>query len=259
MSSTSASLRRRALPYLAAASHLPTPFLSTFLLVHLSAPILANLGGSSLSSQVMVSTCHCVDVLNLTRTRKLLGREYYQGKTSEVLLVFSPLALHVAASLGKRLCTPNPLRISSFNLLSISAFATVILLPTHVLVNRLYPMFPDPPILSLGPGELDYEFVKYGFKNWPWRSTLFYSGLIGGVVLHASEGASLLWDRYISAAPPHARRSQATITSRRVLSALTFLLLCSGASALWNEDSAILPSALARFDAIYNLSFVYRL
>jgi len=35
-------------------SHLSTPFITTFLLIHLSAPALANLGGSSLSSQVMV-------------------------------------------------------------------------------------------------------------------------------------------------------------------------------------------------------------
>lgn len=35
-------------------AHGSAPFISTFLLIHLSAPALANLGGSSLSSQVMV-------------------------------------------------------------------------------------------------------------------------------------------------------------------------------------------------------------
>ena len=37
-------------------AHASAPFLSTFLLVHLSAPLLANVGGSRLSSNVMVRT-----------------------------------------------------------------------------------------------------------------------------------------------------------------------------------------------------------
>lgn len=39
---------------LAKVAHGSAPFLSAFLLVHLSAPIMANVGGSSLASQVMV-------------------------------------------------------------------------------------------------------------------------------------------------------------------------------------------------------------
>ena len=35
-------------------AHASTPFISTFLLIHLSAPIMATLGGSELSSKVMV-------------------------------------------------------------------------------------------------------------------------------------------------------------------------------------------------------------
>ena len=35
--------------------HLPAPFISTFILIHLSAPVLANAGGSQVASQVMVS------------------------------------------------------------------------------------------------------------------------------------------------------------------------------------------------------------
>lgn len=36
-------------------AHGSAPFISTFLLVHLSAPIVANIGGSGLASSVMVS------------------------------------------------------------------------------------------------------------------------------------------------------------------------------------------------------------
>lgn len=35
-------------------SHVTSPFISVFLLVHLSAPVLANFGGTSLASQTMV-------------------------------------------------------------------------------------------------------------------------------------------------------------------------------------------------------------
>jgi len=46
-----------ALSILTAIQRLPTPFISAFMLVHLSAPLIASIGGSSASSQVMVSTC----------------------------------------------------------------------------------------------------------------------------------------------------------------------------------------------------------
>jgi hypothetical protein len=45
-----------ALSLLTAIQRLPTPFISAFMLVHLSAPLIANMGGSSASSQVLVRT-----------------------------------------------------------------------------------------------------------------------------------------------------------------------------------------------------------
>ena len=45
-----------ALSLLTTIQRLPTPFISAFMLVHLSAPLIANIGGSSASSQVMAST-----------------------------------------------------------------------------------------------------------------------------------------------------------------------------------------------------------
>jgi hypothetical protein len=40
--------------FLQTLQHLPTPFISTFVLIHLAAPALANVGGSQVASQVMV-------------------------------------------------------------------------------------------------------------------------------------------------------------------------------------------------------------
>jgi hypothetical protein len=48
------SFRASALPYLTKATHISAPFITTFLLIHLTAPALANVGGSTLSSQTMV-------------------------------------------------------------------------------------------------------------------------------------------------------------------------------------------------------------
>ena len=48
--------KSNALSALTAIQRLPTPFISAFLLVHLSAPLIASIGGSSASSQVMVSS-----------------------------------------------------------------------------------------------------------------------------------------------------------------------------------------------------------
>jgi hypothetical protein len=45
---------QKSLPVLTKLLHGSAPFISTFLLIHLSAPMLANLGGSSLASQTMV-------------------------------------------------------------------------------------------------------------------------------------------------------------------------------------------------------------
>lgn len=49
------SLRRRLSPYLTKIAHGSAPFISTFVLIHLTSPALATIGGSSLASQVMVS------------------------------------------------------------------------------------------------------------------------------------------------------------------------------------------------------------
>ena len=49
------TLRRAVIRQATTLAHIPTPFLSAFLAVHLSAPLVANLDGGELSSQVMVS------------------------------------------------------------------------------------------------------------------------------------------------------------------------------------------------------------
>lgn len=66
------SWRRDLASYLTPVSHASAPFITTFMLIHLTAPVMANLGGTSLSSQVMVggiSFC-----LLVTDRREALGQ-----------------------------------------------------------------------------------------------------------------------------------------------------------------------------------------
>ncbi|KZT36193.1 hypothetical protein SISSUDRAFT_87574 [Sistotremastrum suecicum HHB10207 ss-3] len=195
------------------------------LLPVLSPPLVANVGGSEAASQVM-----------------LLGREYYQTSFGEPWLVFGPLAVHVAAGVLRRALLLTPThheasedleretrkpttliwsRLKRLSLLQITAYPPLIFLPIHTLVNRFYPMTPGPPIDSLGPGELDYAFVKVGFQGWSWgvRSWLVYGTLVGCTIIHASEGWGFLirriWGSRVEPMGKAAVVTTVTGTSRR--------------------------------------------
>ncbi|KDN41937.1 hypothetical protein RSAG8_07154, partial [Rhizoctonia solani AG-8 WAC10335] len=171
--------------------HTPTPFITTFMLVHLSAPALASIGGTNTANQVM-----------------LLGREYYHGVPQENLLVFLPITVHVGASLIKRAAklgrqifvglrtrrglttresTPDsPLTTS--DVLVWTGYPLLLALAPHIATHRLIPSTPAPPISSISPSELDYTFVHFGLKNWPTRSWVMYAVLVGSGITHAIYG-----------------------------------------------------------------------
>ncbi|KAF8655800.1 hypothetical protein AX16_002886 [Volvariella volvacea WC 439] len=184
------NLRKKAIPYVTGIAHASAPFISTFLLVHLSAPILANVGGSSLASQTMI-----------------LGREYYQTSFGEKYLLLGPLTVHALSGLTKRLITPRRTKTSSdinvpyqrplSSLISVTGYTVAfVLLPIHYLTHRVYPTSPSPEILSLGPSELDYEFVKVGLRHWPWRNWILYTGLVAFTVLHTVDGVGIIWNTW---------------------------------------------------------------
>ncbi|TDL15753.1 hypothetical protein BD410DRAFT_86243 [Rickenella mellea] len=257
------TLRRRLTPVLTTISHVPTPFITTFLLIHLSAPAMANFGGSELSSQVM-----------------LLGREYYQSTpTQEWLLVYTPLLIHFSAGALKRLLSPAPFKISSprRTLLTLTAYIAPLFLPLHILTNRVHPTSPDIPVLAVGPGELDYEFVKVGLVGeGRWRSWAAYAALVGCVGLHAVEGWSVLWGTWVL--PPRQRQRQQQleledgggggeerrrnsnkVPKRRWVGALGALAVLSGLAVIAQEPLYALPSLVARYRAAYELSPFFRL
>jgi hypothetical protein len=54
--------RKSASTWATRVSHGSAPFIATFLMIHLTPPVMANLGGSSLASQVMVSLCLLTEI-----------------------------------------------------------------------------------------------------------------------------------------------------------------------------------------------------
>lgn len=165
--------------------------------------------------------------------------------------------MHVGASFLKRLCLPNPFRAPK-TLLSATASLSVFLVPIHIIINRFFPTIENPPIASLGPSQLDFEFVKFGLQNWPWRSALLYGGLVGGVLLHAVEGSALLWDTYIG--PRGERWKKTAILKRRVMGTLGILASLTSLFIIFREPILTpIPSLLRRFEAVYKSSIIFRM
>ncbi|KAK7449717.1 hypothetical protein VKT23_013190 [Stygiomarasmius scandens] len=282
------SLRQRLLPYLTKASHVSAPFISTFLLIHLTAPVVANAGGSGLSSMTMI-----------------LGREYYQTVIGEPWLVLTPLAVHALSGvvrralltlprLWKRLINSEPRpngntsysKLFTFTPLTLSAYPLLFLLPIHFVTHRILPMTPGPPIHSLGPAELDFNFVAHGLKTWPIRSWLMYSALVGCVAVHAVEGSKVLmrkWsgekrsEREIESSllgpeseeppltytetktPPRSAGKRQTRIPTYLVASLITLPVLSGLYFIFAEPTWVFPDTVKRFNAVYLSSWFYRI
>ncbi|KAF5367660.1 hypothetical protein D9757_010967 [Collybiopsis confluens] len=274
----SRSFRHKLIKILTKSSHISAPFITTFLLIHLSAPVMANAGGSSLSSQVM-----------------LLGREYYQTALGEPYLVLGPLAVHALSGIVRRALIiypklkkslPSPAGktghsispLSNFfrrlraglpsSTLQLTAYSVLLLLPIHFGIHRLAPTESSPPVLSLGPSELDYSFVQYGLQIWPIRTWTMYTALVGATILHAVEGARVLVG---STTPtPSSLESQSAEKPsndpktpmsprlrRKVLAAALALPVLSGLYFLYTEPLYIFPDMAKRLAGMYRSSWIY--
>ncbi|KAI6107023.1 hypothetical protein EDD16DRAFT_1475700 [Pisolithus croceorrhizus] len=272
-------------------AHGSAPFLSTFLVIHLSAPIAANIGGSRLASSIM-----------------LLGREYYQTTFGERYLLLLPFAIHVTSSIAKRVVLTLASNSSSpssgpstsdsdttaqsekpftpksrarfrklTSLLSISAYAALFLfVPIHVATHRLLPAEADALVWSssganldaLGSSELDFEFVKTAIKTWPWRNWILYTGLVGSVLVHAAEGASIIYMRYIRGrvalpSQPSPRGSDRGLTrgNRRtiVIAGVAALLVLTGLWVVSREPTFAPSSVVRRCQVTMMGTWVYRM
>lgn len=230
--------------FLATVAHASAPFISTFVLIHLSAPILANVGGSSLASNVM-----------------LLGREYYQSDFAEKALILGPITVHVLSALLNRLLSPKPSENPRKwqGPMSITGYSVALVyLPIHYLTHRAYPSTPTSPINSVGPGELDYEFVKHGLHTWPVRSWLLYGSLTIFTAFHLAIGSAMIWNKWMKPLLPSVPIGSAKLRTRLVLGGLALPAL-TGLFFLSREPTMAFSSTLKRYTAAFMTSSVYRI
>ena len=206
---------------------------------------------------------------------KLLGREYYQGRYTEPLLVLAPLGIHITSSVARRILlsiepsrlTTTPLqsksilakiwqKLRSTRLVTLSAYPALLFLAVHVEAHRLRPSLPEPPISALSPSELDYEFVKYGLQTYPLWAWVTYGGLVFAVLYHASEGAVIVLRAWAAKARTKGESRLAsswglsTMRRRRVV-AVAGISILTGLLVLWLEPLEAGTRMVTRYAAVY--------
>jgi len=118
-------------------------------------------------------------------------------------------------------------------------------------------MSPSPPILEVGPSELDYEFVKVGLHKWPWMSGVLYAGLVGSIAVHMTDGISVIYNKWL-------RGSGSNIMNKlgqrdRWLLKASFIVIpvLSGLYFIAKEPPMLFQSMAERFETVYMQSGVY--
>ena len=176
----------------------------------------------------------------------------------ERYLVFAPLLVHTTSAFLKRLFSssdPRPAIRPLASALSVTGYTAVLfLLPVHFFAHRLAPSDPAPPISSLSPSELDYEYVKAALHGWPARSTALYVALVLGVALHAADGVGVLWSTWV----PQVKKLPGR-RARRVLAGAAVLPVLTGLAIIAREPLFAFASMAGRYQAALTRSFVYRL
>ena len=155
--------------------------------------------------------------------------------------------------MAKRVLAPVPRPITS-NLSAAAYSALLIYLPIHIFTNSTAPSDPSQPILSFGPSELDFEYVKFQLTRFPWRSGLLYLGLVNTVTFHAVEGLRVIrrtWFRRTSE-----KRSK---TSPAVFVGLIAAPILSGIYFMSQEPLMAFSSMIPRYEAALRQSFWFRL
>jgi succinate dehydrogenase hydrophobic anchor subunit len=155
---------------------------------------------------------------------------------------------------AKRLLSPpssKPRKLTST--LSLAGYsALLVFVPIHFITHRLAPTDAASPIFAVGPSELDYEFVKTGLAQFPWRSWALYTGLVASVLLHAVEGMQVIMTTQLGAA-------RVSSGKRRLVAGAVALPVLLGVWTLSREPLMALSSVVGRYSASFTSSWVYRI
>jgi hypothetical protein len=195
--------------------------------------------------------------------RQLIGRDLYLPL--EPILIYLPLTLHLSASIAKRLYLTYRTRLAPTPTIHlVTGYLLIPFLLPHILTHRLVPQSPSPPISSLSPSELNFEFVAYSLYTRPIASTLAYIGLVGLAVPHAVLGSMKIvsWIRRLRAGTEVAavaetpRRTAAGIPKgrRRTAGWLLFGLLdvvLLGLVRLYGEGGNVSGFMARRYEAVF--------
>ncbi|TBU42128.1 hypothetical protein BD309DRAFT_1020244 [Dichomitus squalens] len=134
-------------------------------------------------------------------------------------------------------------------------YTAAVAVALHFFAHRVAPSDPSPPIFSVGPSELDYEYVKYALHEWPVRSFLGYIGLTAVVAWHAAEGMAIIWNTWLRpslGALPQSRK-------QRTVGALAGVLpVATGLYFMWKEPLMVFSSHAARFKAAFTQSIFFQ-
>lgn len=187
---------------------------SSFLVVHLSSPLAAALGGEHLASEIQV-----------------LGRVWYQGGLKEVVIVWASLGVHVVSGVVRRAWRirnqivrrreleraakqaegdPSAPEIASShyrkeaarrnwrtylprNLNTLTGYLLVPLVVSHSLTHRILPSRTTATgATAISPAFLSFAYVSRNLVLHPFSATLAYAALALMGTYHAATGARVI-------------------------------------------------------------------
>jgi hypothetical protein len=190
----------------------------------------------------------------------------------EPVLVYGSLGVHVTSALLKRLLIAS--RSSSRIWIPrtshiLTGYALIALVLPHLASHRIFPSDPSPPINSLSPSELGFDYVAWGLYVRPFTSALAYLAIVGTGVWHASVGSMKIvsWIRRTAAkrrieavkgpetSVPTEQKASVSL-SRRVsgkgLLAGLLVIVSIGLARLHSEGRSVAGPIVRRYEAVFN-------
>ncbi|GMK59588.1 hypothetical protein CspeluHIS016_0801940 [Cutaneotrichosporon spelunceum] len=230
---------------------------SVFMGIHLAAPLAAAFGATQAADNVM-----------------LVGREYYHFL--EPVAVYAPLGLHLASSLAKRALLAYRTGRFRTTTHTVLGYVLIPLVVPHLMLHRLIPATEGPPINSLSPSEMGYEFVGYACGTRKWM-TAGYVLLTGVALWHGviGLGKAIQWakglggradreggsrkeaDSKMDANASEKKRSKLPASqaekqraTRSLITTIT-MAVCVGLVRLTADAQGLSSLAASRYDAVF--------